>query len=135
MKIGALATATGVSVETLRFYEQEALLTPPQRSRANYRLYGEVHLEEVRFIRNCRNLDIGIEEIRRLLSLRRDGRQSCLGVNQLLDDKLRQVELRLHDLQTLRSELQRLRSLCSAPAEVGDCGIMQGLEESLQLSR
>ena len=62
------------------------MLTPPRRSRANYRLYGEEHLEQVRFIRRCRSLDIGIDEIRRLLSLRSDPGQSCLAVNELLDE-------------------------------------------------
>lgn len=133
MKIGELAAATGVAVETLRFYEQEQLLTPPQRSKANYRLYGSEHLEQVLFIRHCRNLDIGIDDIRRLLTLRRDPSQSCLTVNTLLDEKLLQVDQRLRELQTLQMELRRLRARCHAPATAGDCGILQGLGEAAQL--
>ena len=132
LRIGELAAATGVPVETLRFYEQEQLLTPPRRSRANYRLYGDEHLEQVRFIRHCRSLDIGIDEIRRLLALRRDPGQSCLAVNRLLDEKLLQVEQRLQELQALQEELQRLRARCNAPATAGDCGILQGLGEAAQ---
>jgi len=86
VRISELARATGVSAEALRFYEQEQLLTPPQRSRANYRLYGGEHLEQVHFIRHCRSLDISIEEIRQLLVLRRSPSQSCLSVNSLLDE-------------------------------------------------
>lgn len=130
MKIGELSMATGVTVETLRFYEQEQLLTPPQRSRANYRIYGEEHLEQVHFIRHCRSLDIGIEEIRRLLSLRLIPSQSCLSVNRMLDDKLAQIDQRIRDLQCLQVELQQLRSRCSSPATAADCGILKGLSEA-----
>lgn len=132
MRIGELAAATGIPVETLRFYEREQLLTAPRRSRANYRLYDDVHLEQVRFIRRCRSLDISIEETRRLLSLQRDPRQSCLVVNRLLDEKLLQVEQRLRDLQSLQAELQRLRARCTIPAATADCGILQGLGEAVQ---
>ena len=132
LRIGELAAATGIPVETLRFYEHEQLLTPPQRSRANYRLYDEEHLEQVRFIRHCRSLDIGIDEIRRLLALRQDPGQSCLAVNRLLDEKLLQVDQRLGELQALQLELQRLRGRCNAPATTGDCGILQGLGQTAQ---
>lgn len=110
LRIGELAAVTGVPVETLRFYE----------------------LEQVRFIRHCRSLDIGIDEIRHLLALRRDPGQSCLAVNRLLDEKLLQVDQRLRELQALQLELQRLRGHCDAPATTGDCGILQGLGEAAQ---
>jgi Cd(II)/Pb(II)-responsive transcriptional regulator len=130
LKIGELATATGVTVETLRFYEQERLLTPPQRSQANYRIYSEDHQRQVHFIRYCRSLDIGIEEIRQLLLLRLNPSQSCLTVNSLLDEKLAQVKQRIRDLQCLQLELQQLRSRCSKPARTADCGILKGLSEA-----
>jgi Cd(II)/Pb(II)-responsive transcriptional regulator len=130
VRIGELAAATGVPIETLRFYEQEQLLTPPRRSPANYRLFGDEHLAQVRFIRHCRSLDIGIDEIRRLLALQRDPGQSCLAVNELLDEKLLQVDQRLRELQALQAELRCLRGRCNAPATAGDCGILQGLGET-----
>ncbi|MFM2173585.1 MAG: Cd(II)/Pb(II)-responsive transcriptional regulator [Cyanobacteriota bacterium] len=135
MRIGELARATGVSVDTLRYYEQEQLLTAPLRSRSNYRLYGNVHLEQVRFIRHCRSLDIGLDEIRELLSLQRQPQQSCLRVNALLDAKLAQVDQRIADLQQLQRELQDLRGNCAAPATAGDCGILHSLNAAAQAQR
>ena len=43
MKIGALAMATQTPVETIRYYEREGLLPPPQRSSSNYREYEAQH--------------------------------------------------------------------------------------------
>ena len=64
MKIGALAEATGTPVETIRFYEREGLLPPPARAENNYRLYLPIHVERLAFVRQCRGLDMTLDEIR-----------------------------------------------------------------------
>ena len=53
MKIGELAKATGTPVETIRYYEREALLAAPARSAGNYRVYSEAHAQRLAFIRHC----------------------------------------------------------------------------------
>ena len=58
MRIGELATATGTTVETIRYYEKEGLLPAPERGLNNYRSYGPLQLERLRLIRNCRALDM-----------------------------------------------------------------------------
>ena len=70
MRIGDLAQATLCPVETIRYYEREGLLPAPARSGGNYRLYGTQHVERLRFIRNCRSLDMTHDEIRTLLAFR-----------------------------------------------------------------
>jgi len=57
-------------VETIRYYEREGLLPVPARTGGNYRLYGTQHVERLRFIRNCRSLDMTHDEIRTLLAFR-----------------------------------------------------------------
>ena len=69
MRIGEIAAATGVDVETVRYYEKAGLLTPPKRSANGYRAYGPAQLERLAFIRHCRSLDVTIADIQRLLSL------------------------------------------------------------------
>ena len=80
MKIGELAARTDCAVETIRYYEREGLLPAPRRSAGNYRQYGETHLERLVFIRNCRVLDMTLQEIKQLLTLREQPRASCGGV-------------------------------------------------------
>ncbi len=70
MKIGELAKKAGCQVETVRYYEREGLLPAPARTEGNYRLYGTQHLDRLVFIRNCRTLDMTLDEIQRLLALR-----------------------------------------------------------------
>jgi DNA-binding transcriptional MerR regulator len=58
LKIGELAKQTGCLVETIRYYEGEGLLLEPARSEGNYRLYTDIHIERLQFIRHCRSLDM-----------------------------------------------------------------------------
>ena len=64
MKIGELAQIAQCTVETVRYYEKEGLLPSPARTAGNFRLYGLGHVERLRFIRNCRALDMSHDEIR-----------------------------------------------------------------------
>jgi len=64
LKVGQLAKLTGCSIQSIRFYKKEQLLSAPKRSDGNYRLYNQENLEQLTFIKHCRNLDITLKEIR-----------------------------------------------------------------------
>ncbi len=64
MNISALAKATGVTVDTLRYYEKQMLLDAPAREENGYRVYTEAHLERVRFVRGAQALGFSLAEIR-----------------------------------------------------------------------
>lgn len=127
MKIGQLAAQARCSTETIRFYEKKGLLAAPARSDSNYRHYGPAHLERLRFIRNCRSLDMTHDEIRALIQFMDSPLQDCEPVNDLLDEHIGHVELRLQELQRLRDELKALRRRCGSANAVGECGIIHGL--------
>lgn len=63
MKIGELAQVAQCTVETVRYYEKAGLLPETPRTAGNFRVYGPGHVERLRFIRNCRALDMSHEEI------------------------------------------------------------------------
>ena len=130
MKIGELATQTGASVVTIRYYEQQGLLPAPARSGSNYRMYGEEHVRRLQFIRHCRSLDMTLDEIRALLDFRDAPDQNCAGVNTLLDKHIGHVASRIRELKELQSQLQQLRSQCVNAQAAKDCGILQGLAEN-----
>jgi Cd(II)/Pb(II)-responsive transcriptional regulator len=127
MRIGDLAQATLCPVETIRYYEREGLLPAPARSDGNYRLYGTQHVERLRFIRNCRSLDMTHDEIRTLLAFRDGPEEKCDEVNALLDEHIGHVAHRIRELKSLERELKQLRSQCYDIRTVSDCGIMQSL--------
>jgi Cd(II)/Pb(II)-responsive transcriptional regulator len=129
MKIGDLAQRVGISVETIRFYEQKGLVPPPARTSGNFRDYTEEHLERLTMIRHCRALDMSHEEIQVLLGCLDQPADSCVTVNTILDDHIAHVAHRIADLRQLERRLVALRQRCESPAAVENCGIVQGLAE------
>ena len=127
LKIGELAKRTGCLVETVRYYEREGLLPEPIRSDGNYRLYGNAHVDRLRFIRQCRSLDMTLDETRRLLNLRDSPEESCCEVNTLIDEHIRHVIDRIAELKALQKQLKELRNLCQKTEAVKDCEILQSL--------
>lgn len=126
-RIGALAQATGYTVEAIRYYEREHLLPPPARTASNYRLYDDSHLSQLQFIRHCRALDMGLDEIRTLLGFRAHPDLPCNDVNALLDRRIVQVAQRIAQLQALAQQLQQLRALCPQAHTAHDCAILHHL--------
>jgi Cd(II)/Pb(II)-responsive transcriptional regulator len=127
MTIGELARTTGCRIETIRYYEREALLPRTSRTSGNFRRYGQDHAQLLSFIRRCRSLDMSLDEIRILLKLRAGAQENCGEVNALLDTHLHHVEERIGELQSLERQLQALREQCSSGRPAADCGILRGL--------
>ncbi|WP_316685067.1 Cd(II)/Pb(II)-responsive transcriptional regulator [Undibacterium sp. Jales W-56] len=127
LKIGELAKRTGCLVETVRYYEKEQLLPQPGRSDGNFRLYNETHVERLQFIRNCRSLDMTLDEIRHLLKFKDLPNENCAQVNALLDEHIQHVAARIAELSSLQTQLHELRSLCQTAQASADCGILQNL--------
>jgi Cd(II)/Pb(II)-responsive transcriptional regulator len=129
VKIGELAQMAGCSADTIRFYEKEGLLPAAQRTEANYRRYHAGHLERLRFLRNCRSLDMTHEEIRRLLGAADGPGSDCGAVSALIDEHIGHVSTRIDELLQLRAHLVTLRERCAGAHAVEDCGIIHGLTE------
>lgn len=130
MRIGELSEATGTPVETVRFYEREGLLPPARRADNNYRMYLPAHVERLAFIRQCRNLDMALDEIRALLDLRDAPAEDCSGVNALLDEHIGHVAQRIRELRALEKDLKALRARCTSPQSVDECGILNELDSA-----
>lgn len=132
MKIGELSAASSTPIETIRYYEREALLPPPARTQGNFRVYEPRHLERLQFIRYCRGLDMSLDEVRALLKVRDDPAQDCGDVNALLDEHIGHVSTRIRELRSLEKQLKELRQRCGASRPADRCGILAGLAEAAQ---
>ena len=135
MKIGDLARRTQCPAETIRYYEREGLLPEPNRTAANYRLYGREHVERLAFIRNCRSLDMTLKEIRQLLRVRDVPQEDCQAAHELLDEHIAHVASRLAELRVLERQLKALRQQCGPAHLDKGCGIIDGLRSTASGSR
>lgn len=127
MRIGELGQATGVDIETIRYYEKLGLLPAPARSGNGYRAYGAAHLERLAFVRHCRALDMPLAEIRRLLDFVAHPDADCGDINRLIDDQLARTRARLKSMRALEKQLIALRARCEVGHVAAECGILHEL--------
>ena len=127
MKIGELAQAAQCDTQTIRYYEREGLIPPPERTDSNYRSYGPRHQSRLQFIRRCRSLDMTLEEIRALLSFIDAPDRDCGEVNRVLDDHIGHVAARIEELSQLHGQLRKLRRKCHDVSAARECGILNTL--------
>ena len=127
--IGALARDTECPPETIRYYEREGLLPPATRTAGNYRLYGPPHRERLLFIRNCRLLDMALDEIKQLLRFRDEPQSECGAAHALIDEHIAHIGQRIAELEQLQAQLQSLRHQCQPIGDAKKCGILDRLEQ------
>jgi len=118
---------TGLSPDTLRYYEKIDLLPRVQRNRSGRREYGDQDLSRLRFIQRAQKMNFSLAEIADLLDMRNNPLQARNEIRLLTQKKLEQVEEHLQALTTLRDELTLLLNLCRGSEE--GCPIIEGLEE------
>ena len=127
LKIGELARRTGCPAETIRYYEREGLLARPVRTAGNYRVYSSTHLERLCFIRNCRSLDMTLEEVRHLLRVQDLPQEDCAVAHRLLDEHIAHVATRIVELRQLERQLKVLRRRCRPTLMKTQCRILDDL--------
>ncbi|QEN03648.1 Cd(II)/Pb(II)-responsive transcriptional regulator [Thiospirochaeta perfilievii] len=127
MKIGELSDQTGLTVETIRYYEKKSLLPEPNRTASNYRDYSKIHLERLLFIKNCRSLDMSHEEIKALLLFQDRKEDDCTCVNIIIEEHLEHVTQRMEQLKSLQKQLINLKKQCKGGLSQDDCGIIKEL--------
>jgi Cd(II)/Pb(II)-responsive transcriptional regulator len=108
LKIGDLARRTHCPPETIRYYEREGLLPLPLRTAGNYRVYGPAHIQRLSFIRNCRSLDMALDEIRQLLRVRDVPQENCHEAHRLLDEHIAHVGTRITEIAGLRKAVESI---------------------------
>jgi Cu(I)-responsive transcriptional regulator len=126
MKIGEVARRTGLKIETVRFYESEGLVPPPVRSGGNYRLYDRSHLDRLSFIKRSRDLGFTLEQVRALLRLAENPRESCAEADEIVAIHIAEIDRKLADLAALRAEIAQWGGTCTA-STVAECKVIDAL--------
>ena len=113
LSIGQVATEVGVTVETLRYYEQEGLLAEPTRTTSRYRQYGEDAVHRMRFILRAKEYGFTLKEIKGLIDLYDSLSSTRQDVRDAADQKIVAIEERIRELRATEESLVRLRALCN----------------------
>lgn len=118
MNISQLAKMLNISTDTVRYYEKQGLISPPQRQDNGYRTYTEAHAGAVRFVRGAQALGFSLNEIRAILPQLAQGKFGRADIEQQLQTKMAQIDAHIKQLQTLKKELaSTFASLRCAPTQ------------------
>lgn len=122
LRIGQLASEVGTTTKTLRYYEEIGLLEPPGRTPAGYRVYDDAAVRQARLVVGLRQLGLTLDQIGRVLH-EDDGLSLRQRLMALMDEKLRDADVRLGVLQGRRDDLAaRHEALLTTPhGRPGDC--------------
>ena len=123
VKRGTLAKITGCNIETIRYYENIALLRPVDRTSSGHRLYSADDQARLRFILRARELGFSIAELRGLLSLVDSDEYTCGEVLAVTNDHIANIQQKISDLQRLKQTLSDMAQKCDG-GEVPDCAIV-----------
>jgi len=124
--IGELARQTGANIETIRYYERIGLMPRPPRTGGGRRAYGPESLAVLNFIRRCRELGFGLNDVRELVA-QRQAQPCCAHVKAIAERHLATVRSKLRDLSEMEASLASLVARCTGePA--GDCAALDALD-------
>ena len=130
LTIGKLAKASGVGIETIRYYQKRSLLPIPESSGA-YRHYPVSLCNRIRFIKRAQELGFSLDEIAELLSLE-DGIDRA-SIRRIANERLQEIQTKLADLMRMKMALTHLIQECEHTDKEAPCPIIATLSQEVQL--
>lgn len=128
LKIGEVAKATGIGIETLRFYEKSGLLDRPSRTESGYRIYDRGVIARLDFIKRAQLLGFSLDEIKRIIADKRAGQSPCAEVREIVRRKLGELDERMREMKRYRIELASALKEWDQAGDVAGhlCGLIEG---------
>jgi DNA-binding transcriptional MerR regulator len=122
MTIGQLAARTGLSVRTLRFYADSGVLPEAGRTECGYRLFAADAVARARLVRTLRELGVGLDDVKRVLSAEASLADVAAAHARALDAQIRTLRLQRAVLRAVArstdpKELERMTDLTTLTAE------------------
>jgi DNA-binding transcriptional MerR regulator len=112
MKIGQVADAAGVSVDTVRFYERRGVLPAPERAPSGYRTYTIATIERIRLARRLQALGLTLDEVIDALHATDRGDASCESERWRLEAVLERIDTKMDELRAARREVRQVLAAC-----------------------
>jgi DNA-binding transcriptional MerR regulator len=129
LMIGELAQLTGVTAETIRYYERERVIPRPKRAGSGkYRRYEQRDADRLTFVKRARDLGFSLNDVRELLALAESNpNKPCGDVGQIARAHIAAVDEKLARLTLLRAELAQLTADCDPKDAIANCRLLSAL--------
>lgn len=128
MNIGDVARQSGVTVETLRYYEREGLIAAAGRDANGYRRFEQEAIRRVRFIKRAQEAGFSLKDVNGLLSFRASSAAACPDIRDLALHKIDEIDAKIATLTRMRTVLATWAEECRDAAAISECPILDALE-------
>lgn len=126
MNIGEAAKASGVNAKLIRHYESIGLVPKVSRTPSGYRMYSDVDVHTLIFIKSARGLGFSMKEIKKLVSLWRNKSRASVEVKELALKHIKDLELKIMELESMVNTLRHLSKNCKGD-DRPNCPIIENL--------
>jgi len=113
VRIGEIANRSGVTVDTVRFYERLGVLPSPEREPSGYRDYVPETVERIQLTRELQAIGFTLNEVIAALAAHDAGGATCESERWRLDAVLERVDAKLAELDALRGRIVEARDACA----------------------
>jgi MerR family mercuric resistance operon transcriptional regulator len=109
LQIGTISKKSGVSIDTIRYYEKEGLLPQPMRTSSGFRIYTPEIFSQLNFIRRARELGMTLKEIRQIRDCGEQGLGPCCKMTvDLFNQKIKNLESTIHSLTQIKRKIRSI---------------------------
>lgn len=130
MLIGELSEKSGLSRDTIRFYEKQGLIKVGRKDRRNnnYKEYSTDKLKQLLTIRVIKGFGFTLNETAEMLELIERNQASCDNVAQRIEDKIKLIEQKINELQQLKavlsSSVESCLTCCNPGSKSENCELL-----------
>lgn len=103
--IGELSRQVGIPTQTIRYYERLGLLSSPQRTESQYRVYTGEAQERLQFIQKAKHFGLSLDEIKRLIDISAEGSRPCANLKTMVEQHIDDLDCRIQEMVEFRQEL------------------------------
>lgn len=126
MNISDAARLSALPAKTIRFYEDQGLISPKRQASNGYREYCERDVHLLRFLQRSRSLGFSLQDCRELLALYSDQKRASADVKRLALARITEIDEKIEALNEMRDVLGTLARKCHGDARP-DCPILERL--------
>jgi len=107
LQIGQVSKKSGMSIDTIRYYEKQGLLKKPSRSSGGFRVYPKEAVDQLVFIRKAQALGLTLKEIKKITCCGDKGLEPCCDLTvDLFTAKIGEFEAKINELQGMKKKLK-----------------------------
>jgi MerR family copper efflux transcriptional regulator len=113
MQIKELSERTGITRDSIRFYEKIGLFPKPKKKSNGYRDYTDEAVEQMKMLSRAKELGFTLNEIKTLSKLFFTNKLSAKQMSSLLEKKLSEIDEKIYNLKLFKKEISRTqKGLC-----------------------